>query len=155
VFGKKPPAFEPDIWNDGGYMQDHNNCYNYACDMQTNTFAQPGRAAGLTLPESFGMQCYFVARYAIVDGLLRIGPRERNPSPGCCHIVALVMATGEDYHWYRLDDSGTWSHKAGRTEARDTDESGNIINDPAHADRGNYTDFCGYFYVCDCDVTIE
>ena len=27
-------------------VQRSNNCYNYACDLANNTFAQPGSAAG-------------------------------------------------------------------------------------------------------------
>src|SRR5690348_5778498 len=42
------PLYEPAWWSDlssGGTRQITNNCYNYACDYRTDTFAQPGRAA--------------------------------------------------------------------------------------------------------------
>jgi hypothetical protein len=39
-------TFEPSEWNDGGQIQHNNNCYNYACNTRTDTFAQPGRGAG-------------------------------------------------------------------------------------------------------------
>ena len=40
------PQYNPAIWNDSNGVQYANNCYNYACDIQTGTFAQPGRATG-------------------------------------------------------------------------------------------------------------
>lgn len=54
---------------------------------------------------------------------------------------------GEDYHFYRLDNDGTWSHKSGRTMARNTDDSGQFITNPMTADRGPYTDFSGWLGV--------
>ena len=149
---QKPPPYDPAKWNDGGYVQDNNNCYNYGCDMQTNTFAQPGRAAQLPL---IAPDCIEVATLSAADGLRPVpDPTYPNPHPSCCHLVALVIAPEIDFHFYRLDDTGNWSHKPGKTPARNTDESGNAIGSPETADRGMYTEFCGYFYVCDCEVEI-
>jgi hypothetical protein len=52
---------------------------------------------------------------------------------------------GSDYHFYRQDASGLWSHKNGGNVARNTDESGNLIRDPEKADRGRYNVFCGFY----------
>lgn len=52
-----------------------------------------------------------------------------------------------DYHWYRQDADGYWSHKPGTTPVRLTDNSGNLILDPAEADLGIYTNFLGYFAI--------
>jgi hypothetical protein len=63
------------------------------------------------------------------------------------------MDPGVDYHWYRLDNNGRWSHKPGHGDATDKDASGKPITNPETADRnypGNgvdYKDFCGYYYV--------
>lgn len=35
-------------WNDKNGIQLFNNCYNYACNILTGTFAQPGRARVIT-----------------------------------------------------------------------------------------------------------
>src|SRR5262249_27044375 len=40
------PDYEPNWWNDGGQKQFNNNCYNYSTNYRTDTFAQPGLAAG-------------------------------------------------------------------------------------------------------------
>jgi hypothetical protein len=76
-----------------------------------------------------------------------------SPPPGY-DSVALAIDTGIDYHWYRQDSHGRWSHKPGNTSATDVDASGNPITNPETADRDysvtsgfNYSVFCGYFYV--------
>ena len=61
--------------------------------------------------------------------------------------VALVVNPGEDYHWYRQDSDGLWSHKPGVTEIRRTDNSNKLIVDPQSCDRGDYTAFVGYYAV--------
>ena len=61
--------------------------------------------------------------------------------------VALIYGT--DYHWYRQNSDGTWSHKPGTTEVTNLDAHGNIIFDPLYAcsDTNYYTHFAGYYAV--------
>ena len=72
--------------------------------------------------------------------------------------VALVVWPHTDYHWYRDNGDGTWSHKPGQTAAtnlevlgRNSDGTikyGNVITDPKDAGKkANYTVFVGYFYI--------
>jgi hypothetical protein len=58
--------------------------------------------------------------------------------------VALVIWPDVDFHWYRQDQNGCWSHKPGRGYATNLDNSGNVIPDPQNCDRGPYVDFCTY-----------
>lgn len=60
--------------------------------------------------------------------------------------VALVSYT-YDYHWYRQDSDGYWSHKLGTTVVRRTDNSGDLILDPETCDRGLYSNFLGFYAV--------
>lgn len=138
------PTFEPARWNDGGPVQRSNNCYNYACDVQSGTFAQPGDASGAPFGST---DCASVAAAAVSDGVSATSCDDPE-CYGCCHQIALVIWPGVDFHWYRRDREGRWSHKPGRTAARDTDNSGNTITDPRLADRGPYVEFCGCFCVC-------
>ena len=63
-------------------------------------------------------------------------------------LVALVYASdGTDYHWYRRDDDGIWSHKMGVTPVTRWDNSGNAITNPELCDRGIYDIFLGYYEV--------
>lgn len=66
--------------------------------------------------------------------------------------ISLVSAPGQDYHYYRQDKDGYWSHKNGEGKATNLDSSGNLIIDPKYCNRQtsstrNYSDFCGYFCV--------
>ncbi|UCE27377.1 MAG: hypothetical protein JSW52_01085 [Candidatus Coatesbacteria bacterium] len=155
------PKYEPDKWNDfstAGYegVQDNNNCYNYACDTITGTFAQPGEASGIILTYD-DLECEFVTNAAIADGLVSVDCDEGCGCKECQHKVALVMDTidPKDYHWYRQDRDGTWSHKPGDGEATNLDGSDNIITDPRTADWGRYNVFCGCFCVNKTKITIE
>jgi hypothetical protein len=62
---------------------------------------------------------------------------------------------GPDYHWYRQDLNGKWSHKMGGTEATDRDASGNVIVDMESADTGLYSIRCGYLCTCAGSADIE
>lgn len=66
--------------------------------------------------------------------------------------IALVSQPGGDYHYYRQDNTGYWSHKDGESEATNLDSNGNKILDPFKAARKpsqnrHFSDFCGYFCV--------
>lgn len=134
-------AFNPGFWNTSSTVRLNNNCYNYANNKRTDTFAQPGRATGAGTST---MACANVGNGAVSDGLVAY--------PGCAssgvprYFVALVVAPGTDYHWYRYQSNGYWGHKPGQTSARNTDNSGVVISDPQTANRGIYTSFCGYYF---------
>lgn len=134
------PAYDPGFWNIPA-RQPYNNCYNYANNQATNTFAQPGRATGRPIT---GLSCGGVQPSAQSDGLIPTANFSAPLAPGKGWYVALVIWPGVDYHWYRQDNVGCWSHKPGQTAVRNTDNSGNRITDPRTCNRGGYTDFCTY-----------
>lgn len=133
--------FNPGFWNTPS-VQPRNNCYNYARNWRTDTFAQPGRAHGA---QTNVMSCPSVTTAAMADGLhRRCDCLPDNEFPR--RLMALVVAPGGDYHWYRHQRSGFWGHKPGHTAARNYDNVGALVTNPETAARGFYTDFCGYFY---------
>jgi hypothetical protein len=136
--GATAPTYDPGYWNNDPTRLAHNNCYNYANNNATNTFAQPGRASGHMYT---ALQCPNVRAAAVSDGLQVVANFTAN-IPGW--YVALVIWPGQDYHWYRQDKNGCWSHKPGSTPVRNTDNSGHTISDPKTCDRGPYTVFCTY-----------
>lgn len=146
------PQYEPGIWNDGDSVECSNNCYNYGCDIQTNNFAQPGHEHGVYLAN---MNCQAVTAAAIADGLVQANCDQGCGCSDCHHQVALVIWPERDYHWYRKDRDGKWSHKMAGTPATNLDNSENIITDPRTADRGSYTIFCGCFCVNKSSVSIS
>jgi hypothetical protein len=94
------------------------------------------------------VNCTEVTRAALCDGLhhrFNCFPDSEKPR----YLVALVIAPSiGDFHWYRKNKEGFWSHKPGQTPVRNVDNSTHVINDPQFCDRGPYTQFCGYFYTC-------
>lgn len=133
--------FNPGFWNNPA-TRPYNNCYNYARNWRTNTFAQPGRAHGAGTST---MACANVTNAAMADGLKKrcnCLPASEFPR----RLMALVIDPGWDYHWYRHQRGGFWGHKPGGTAARNTDNSGVIITNPETCNRGGYTNFCDYFY---------
>jgi hypothetical protein len=133
--------FNPGFWNQPA-VQPHNNCYNYARNWRTDTFAQPGRAHGA---QTFIMSCPTVTKAAMADGLHKrcdCLPDSENPR----RLMALVVAPGFDYHWYREQRGGFWGHKPGGTAARNFDNNGALVVNPETCARSPYTDFCDYFY---------
>lgn len=140
---KCAPLYEPNWWNDGGQRQFNNNCYNYSTNYRSDTFAQPGLAAGA---EYAALTCAAVRPAAIADDLID-APAANNKCPKEGHLVALVIAPGWDFHWYRKGRNGYWTHKPGGTQATNVDNSGALIPDPRTADRGPYTNFCTFMVV--------
>ena len=133
--------FNPNFWNVPS-VQPYNNCYNYARNWRTNTFAQPGRAHGA---QTGTMACNTVTTAAMADGLHKrcdCLPLAEYPR----RLMALVVDPGTDYHWYRHQRGGFWGHKPGGTAARNYDNSNVLVTSPETCNRGGYTDFCGYFY---------
>lgn len=140
------PLYEPSYWNDGGVIQSSNNCYNYANNNRTDTYAQPGRAAGAMYNH---VTCSNVYNAAVADGLMPLPPSGVCPDEE--DKLGLVVAPGWDYHWYRQDKGGMWSHKVGMSRVTNLDNSRQPITDPETANRGIYTDFCGYLCSCSSD----
>lgn len=142
----EPVALVPkvflDYWNEDRDRQYSNNCYNYAANRVTNSYAQPGEASDKMYSE---LSCEDLHEAASSDlGLIAAdffphGSKEDDT------LLALVVAPNYDFHWYRRDDNGLWSHKLGGTPATNLDNSDQEITSPETADRGPYRDFCGYF----------
>jgi hypothetical protein len=145
------PLYEPDWWNDAGQKQYNNNCYNYATNYRSDTFAQPGQAAGAMYT---ALTCAAVLPAAVADAL-EDSPGANNKCPAEGHLVALVIAPGIDFHWYRKGRNGLWTHKPGGTAVTNLDNSGHLITDPRTADRGFYTDFCTFMVVKHGHIKIQ
>jgi hypothetical protein len=144
------PLYEPGWWNVPA-RQPGNNCYNYATDYRSDTFAQPGLAAGSMYTS---LQCAPVRAAGIKDELID-SPAANNRCPPEGHLVALVIWPNGDFHWYRKGRNGYWSHKPGSTPVTNLDNGGVTIPDPRTADRGPYTDFCTFMTVMHGHIKIQ
>jgi hypothetical protein len=148
----EPPKYEPKRWNKPG-VQDATNCYDYAVDdlfdkKTPGHKAQPGKKHNKEAGHPYN--CDNVKAAAVADGL---SPTTKDAVCNYpCWKVALAIDPRDgnlnDYHWYRQDSSGNWSHKPDFGEATDKDADGKTMKDPETANRGRYTKFCSWFCVC-------
>ncbi|XP_068737024.1 uncharacterized protein [Montipora capricornis] len=152
---KRVKRFEPRIgmWSPSFRTIKCNNCYNYANTLITDNFAQPGFSIGHVFGQMDGAS---VQQAAESDGLIPLNPQPGAAAPvppapaGFAHLVALVVDPGTslrqgDFHWYRLDQYGVWSHKPGSTFVTALDNAGALISDPRVADMGHYR-FVSFMY---------
>lgn len=128
-------------------------------------FHQPGRKSGFPRwSETKGKRCPdLIARLkADIPGLKTIGFTDKCP-PGTSKIALGIApdncgnemikrkpcpsSRNGDYHFWRQDSNGMWSHKPGGTAVTNLDASGRPIYDPAIADR-NYGDRLNYKFLC-------
>ena len=132
-----------------------NNCYCFASNHRADVrYAKPGRRGG---HPAASITCG-----GVIDGLRADGWQD-GCQPNDLTIV-LVIWPNVDYHFYRLVTGGPywwWGHKPGGTPARYYDDCGNCIFQyngkgyaPNNICRGNYTDFCGYFYQNNCTAFV-
>lgn len=134
------------FFNDPAHVT-RNNCYCFASNhMPDIRYALPGRRGGRPATS--------ITCGGVIDGLRADGWKD-NCEPNALTIV-LVIWPNFDYHFYRLVTGGPywwWGHKPGGTPAKYTDDCSHAIYQyqgkgyaPNNICRGNYTDFCGYFY---------
>jgi len=62
----------------------------------------------------------------------------------------MELDVGYDFHFYRQDSNGFFSHQVGKSTPTNLDADGKLINDPRAANRKN-PDFSGsYKHLCSC-----
>lgn len=175
------PVYMPRLYNAKKYTQHNHNCFAYAFDiMDLPTveecngndkedckvpFHQPGYASGKRrFDESGEKRCFdLFSRLKSDMPAIEIARNGRpidftdKPAKGYSKI-ALVIDPKQDYHFYRQDSNGFWSHKPGGTPVTNKDTSGRLIYNPALANRDNrddadnkdglnYNVFCGFMCV--------
>ena len=149
--------YEPALWNDAGIVQNSTNCYSYALDRRAGFpeghKLQPGELSGTPLATLADVDVERIKELVLADAEAAGFTFEEVTAEATCpngtYKVALVVDPGVDYHWYRQNPDGSWSHKPGHGEVTDVDAAGNTVLDPATADRDygfiNYSEFGGYF----------
>ena len=154
-------------YNDERYTRESHNCYSYflnlkdssATELCKKTFndrnlcrrSQPGYASGYRSLQTKDFNCPTIVERTLADNpnIKRIN-KIQNCSPES-YKGAIVVAPGTDYHYYRLNKEGYWTHKPGYKPSTELDASGKLITDPETANRNygrlNYSDFCGFVCV--------
>lgn len=144
--------YNPNKWNKKGVKETH-NCYSYALGKIIKKLkhkAQPGYASGYNYINNSDYECK------------KFSQRLKNDSPGsylekfdnkCLpgfYKIFLALDINNDYHWYKQNSDGYWSHKPGSTEVTNKDATGKKIKNPYLSDRNfghrNYYKPC--FFAC-------
>jgi hypothetical protein len=159
--GYEPP-YQPDFFNKNRDLHDSHNCAAYAFGhvrpnpKAEDPFVQPGTFSG---HPRFGK----TRRKTCPDMLARIFGDMPSVKPATFEArcpantskIAMAVDARSDYHFWRQDNNGYWSHKPGSTDVTNIDAFGRPIWNPQLASRNyndktsklNYNRFCGYMCV--------
>lgn len=178
--------YEPNNWNEKvissflwktTHLKDYTNCYSYAVNAQknptTNSFdtMQPGQASKNSFSESDLTNTQKMLNIIKEDasvlgfGFTPIGKNEvcSTGSYKIAFVLDNQMNYNDkyryDYHWYRQNSDGSWSHKPGLTNVTNLDASNDTIMDPEMCDRNygqglNYNLFVGFFVVKPLNILV-
>lgn len=155
-------------FNKDMHIREGHNCYTYflnkksrksydRCKKEYKTRQycsrpQPGYYSNMPSMKKDEYNCPIVLKRTLTDNpnIYKSSKTEK------CHPEyykgAIVVAPKRDYHYYRLNDEGQWTHKPGYKPSTHLDSDNNIITDPEKASRNyggtlNYSDFCGFYCV--------
>ena len=159
------PTYDPTKYNKYKGMKDAQNCFAYAfnykklpksCTKQecSSSFPQPGRKSGYPKWSKVkGKRCPDLIARVMGDIPGVTLSKFTQKCPKNTYKIGLVTDEDQDYHFYRQDSNGYWSHKPGATDVIRIDASDRPIYDPALASRDypssglDYDNFCGYMCV--------
>lgn len=176
---KNHPVYEPEKWNKDVNIKTTHNCYSYALNLINPKMAeickeykkinkkpdnlsyfkpQPGRYSGYIdeytndkIYKKTFSKCTNIEARMKKDNPCIIKLKHGEECPNHYYKIALYHAEdGTDYHFYRQDNTGLWSHKDGETNATNKDRKGRIIRDPETSEqlrKGGRYRFCGFFAV--------
>ena len=147
--------YSPNRWNQAGIRESH-NCLAYAFndyDPYRRQFPHPGVKGGMERPVGADFFCPKMNQRLMRDNPDLKVVSHNQTCPSGTNKVAMFVDPGTDYHFYRQDSNGYWSHKPGERKATNLDESGRRIRDPVRSDRRDeverldYSDHCMTFCV--------
>ncbi|MBA4853845.1 hypothetical protein [Emticicia sp. BO119] len=139
------PSYEPELWNNDINILANNNCYTYALNikgLRQSSGKDPNQTA-------FGN----IIKNCQSDGLHIVSTVTDNHK----HLIALFASSPfsdtnkarTDYHFFRRDANGEWSHKNGHCNVSNRDFSGRIIDNIMTCDRSRFQYFYCFFHVTD------
>ena len=156
------PAFSPTKYNKYQGIQESHNCYAYAmgfrrlpkkCTKESCpvSYPQPGYKTGYPEWSAIkGKRCPDILARVLGDAPGATLSTFEQKCPTGYRKIAIVADPDQDYHLYRQDKDGYWSHKPGATKVTNKDTTGRLIYDPQLAARDNkaseldYNRFCSY-----------
>jgi hypothetical protein len=178
LLNKNHPKFEPEKWNDNIFIRKSHNCYAYALNMIDNKKVkeckekiennknfckrpQPGLEYGYLddLKIINYSSSMLINRIKSDNPLIKKTKLENKIEDGyykiclfLCHIEDKHHQNINDFHFYRQDNNGFWSHKDGWRKATNKDKNNKLIINPEftqklYADNKYKYELVGYFKV--------
>lgn len=142
----------------------NNNCYTYAINQHVNpytnkpyesySYCQPGLLGGVGkynrkhFDTDFDVYLkYIQADLYDIGYNITVSTYDEYVEDDKAWKIAFCFERGYDYHFYRQNKDGTWSHKQGSSKVVRFDNSGNTIYNPEECDRGAYSTFVGFYII--------
>ena len=150
------PKYEPLRWNNNSRIRDNHNCYSYAFNdihSKRTGKAQPGYYANYPPINPSEYNCEAIYKRIKKDNpsVYKTTFKSKCGKGFYKSFFALSLDANTDYHFYRQDKNGLWSHKPGRTNATNLDASKKLIINPKTANRNyshlNYSTPCTFFCI--------
>ena len=159
------PKYEPKKWNDNPNIKRSHNCYSYMLNNQNRCLEdlckkgnckyinpQPGHQSGMTLfVDTKKTTCDKLEMRMMSDNPHMEKSELKTKCKNGFYKTGLSVDPQKQYHFYRQDSNGYWSHKDGGKPVTNLDASNNLILDPEQSNRDyskyNYKDWCGYYCV--------
>lgn len=148
------PVYNPNEWNLNENIKMNHNCYSYAFNdkhPRRKGKAQPGYYANYPPISEKEYNCNDIYKRIKRDNpSVRISKFHKKCPKGAYKAFFALDTEGDtDYHFYRQDKNGYWSHKPGRTNVVNIDASNKLIKNPKTANRNygtyNYNKPCNFF----------
>jgi len=149
------PKYEPKRWNNNENIKYNHNCYSYALNAIASKRSgkpQPGYYSGYGQIQDNQYNCKHFLNRLKKDIPSMYLTNFQTPCKKGFYKSFLVLDDKEydpDYHFYRQNPNGTWSHKPGRQDVVDYDASNQKIYNPHTANRKySYFDYkksCFFF----------
>jgi hypothetical protein len=145
--------YNPDKYNKNLSIKDTHNCYSYALGKIVKGLkskAQPGYASGHDYIKLSDYSCEEFSNRLKKDNPMSYLESFDKSCVAGFYKIFLALDVGNDYHWWRQDKDGYWSHKPGAGNVTNLDGEGKKIKNPLLSQRNfgrrNYYKPC--FFAC-------
>ena len=158
--------YEPSKWNEDIFIRKSHNCYSYALNIiqkrrATKCQKKNNKKKSVCLrkqPNNINKRDESHNCEDLMNNILKEYPEIKKTTknsrcPEGFYRVALFLLnrkdnhhlTLNDFHFYRQDSNGFWSHKDGWRKATNKDKHGRLIRDPEIVENENESKLCTYF----------
>jgi len=138
--GQREMEYSPDFWNSFSTRRS-NNCYSYAINRPYISVDHP-----LLFNTPSDLSCSGVGTILESSGVKKVDSSGRCPSG--YHKISLFIDPGKDFHFYRQEQNGSWTHKRGTRNIESVDSEGLPISNPDEASKSyqsTYSESCGVY----------